>query len=85
MECILKRALRFTYSDYLSEYLSLLSKAGLVSLELQRQRTVAIETYKVLNGLSPVYLSDIFTVNNSTYSTRQAGRLKVPTVNSTIT
>ena len=83
MECILKRALRFTYSDYSSDYVSLLTKAGLPSLELQRQRSMAVETFKILNGLSPVYLCDIVTLNNISHNTRQACRLKVPTVNST--
>ena len=83
MEGILKRALRFAYCDYSSDYESLLKKANLVSLELNRQRTIAIETYKALHGLSPSFLVDLFKVYSSVYNTRQNNQLCVPSVKST--
>ena len=53
MENILKRALRYAYSDLDSSYESLLERAGLTTLEIHRIRAIAIEIYKILNGLSP--------------------------------
>jgi hypothetical protein len=83
MECILKRALRFAYDDYVSSYDVLLDRSGLTTLELHRQRLMAIETYKIKNGLLPDFLQDLICVNNTGHNTRQSNKLKVPTVNST--
>ena len=83
MECILKRALRLALNDYTSDFEILLAKANFVSLEIQRQRTLAIETFKAKNGMSPVYLTDIFVTNNNRYNTRQTENLYVPVVNTT--
>ena len=83
MGSILKRALRYAFSDYVSDYDSLLKRAGLVSLELGRQRAVAIETYKSLNGLAPKFLADIFKTLVNVYRTRQSNQLCVPSVKST--
>lgn len=83
MECILKRALRLALSDYASDYETLLAKANLVSLEIQRQRTLAIEIFKAKNGMSPQYLTDIFVTNKNSYNTRQKDNLHTPVVNTT--
>jgi hypothetical protein len=83
MESILKRALRFAFSDYVSSYESLLYKAELTTLEVNRQRNIAIETYKIMNGLAPEFLKDLFITNNLRYNTRQCNNLKVPTVRTT--
>ena len=83
MESILKRAVRFAFSDYVSSYESLLYKANLTTLEVNRQRNIAIETFKILNGLAPEFLRDLFSTNNSRYNTRQCNNLMVPTVKTT--
>ena len=48
----------FVY-DYISSYMELLTKANLPTLETQRIRTMAIETFEILNGLAPPVLSDL--------------------------
>lgn len=57
--------------------------ANLASLEIQRQRTLAIETFKAKNVMSPQYLIDIFVTNKNRYNTRQRDNLYIPVVNPT--
>ena len=58
-EKIQERALRFVYDDFNSSYTELLTKANLPTLETRRIRTMAIETFKILDGLAPSVLSDL--------------------------
>ena len=37
-------------------------KSQLPSLKVRRMRTIALESFKILNNLSPAYLNDLFTV-----------------------
>ena len=69
IEKIQERALRFIYSDYSSSYESLLIKSQLPSLKVRRMRTIALESFKILNNLSPAYLNDLLTVKNHSYIT----------------
>ena len=55
IEKIQERALRFIYSEYSSSYESLLIKFQLPSLKVRRLRTIALESLKILNNLSPAY------------------------------
>ena len=57
MERLQERALRFVYNDFSSSYHDLLQKVKIPSLYIRRMRTMAIETYKILNGLAPVVLT----------------------------
>ena len=59
IEKIQERALRFVDDDFNSSYTELLTKANLPTLETRRIRTMAIETFKILNGLAPSVLSDL--------------------------
>ena len=61
MEKIQERALRFVYGDYTTSYPGLLCKARLPSLELGRERDIAILTYKIINKLAPAYLNELLT------------------------
>ena len=70
IEKIQERALRFTYSDYSSSYESLLIKSQLPSLKVRRMRTIALESFIILNNLSPAYLNDLLTVKNHSYNFR---------------
>ena len=58
-EKIQERALRFVYNDFNSGYEELLIKANILSLHIRRLRTMAIETYKILNKMSAPVLSDL--------------------------
>jgi CRISPR/Cas system-associated endoribonuclease Cas2 len=59
MEKIQERALKFIYEDQNSTYEELLEKSKLPSLKVRRIRTIAIETFKIINKQSPLYLHDL--------------------------
>ena len=80
IEKIQERALRFIYSDYSSSYESLLIKSQLPSLKVRRLRTIALESFKILNNLSPAYLNDLLTFKNYSYSFRYQKTVEVPQV-----
>ena len=77
---IQERALRFIYSDYSSSYESLLIKSQLPSPKVRRIRTIALESFKILNNLSPAYLNDLLTVKNYSYNFRYQKTVEVPQV-----
>lgn len=83
MERIQKRALRFIYEDYDATYEELLARAGLPTLHIRRMRAVAIETFKILNNLSPPVLQDLLKLQERKYNFRYSNILHVPQVNST--
>ena len=73
---IQERGLRYVFKDFTSTYDELLSRADLPLLETARKRTVVTTVYKILNGLSPVYLSDLFHSANIQYNLRNnSGKL----------
>lgn len=53
IEEIQERVTRFIYDDLNSTYDQLLEKSSLISLEVRRLRTIALETCKILNKMSP--------------------------------
>ena len=66
MEKIQERALRFVYRDYDTTYHDdLLHKAKLPTLELGRERSIAILTYKILHDQAPNYLKDLINCNRN--------------------
>ena len=83
IERIQERALRFILNDYKLDYQSLLFEANNVTMEVKRMRSLCIEVFKTMNGLNPVYMSDIFKLNNSLYSSRRPYDFKIPRVNQT--
>ena len=50
-------ALRFVYNELDSTYEELLDKANTPTLHVRRLRTMALETFKILNNMSPPVLS----------------------------
>ena len=81
LEKIQERALRFVYDDFNPTYVNLLAKANIPSLHIRRLKTMAIETFKILNNMSPSVLSDlIYLRENSTYNFRYNNILQVPQV-----
>ena len=77
LEKLQYRALKFVFNDYNSSYESLLTKAGMPSLEVSRLRNIASEVYKAYNKLSPSYICDMFNKNvpNHTYNHRRKIKL----------
>ena len=61
IEKIQERDLRFNYRDYNSSYESLLMKSQLPSLKVRRLRAIALEAFKIIYNLSPVYSNDLLT------------------------
>ena len=80
IEKIQERALRFIYRDYDSSYESLLLKSQLPSLKVRRLRAIALEAFKILSNLSPVYLNDLLTFKNLSYSFRHTQTVEIPQV-----
>ena len=78
-----ERALRFVYEDYLSSYEQLLEKAKMPSLEIRSQRTMALETFKIINQLTPVCLQNMVNVKKSKYSFRYSNIVDIPQVKTT--
>ena len=83
LEKVQERALRFVYEDYNSSYEELLQKAKVPSLQIRRMRTMALETYKIINKLAPVCLHDLVHMKNSKYSFRYNNILEIPQIKST--
>ena len=84
IEKIQERALRFIYGDYDSSYSELLDKIGLPTLHVRRLRTMAIETFKILNDLAPPCLNDLVSFKHSTYNFRYKNIASIPRVRSTM-
>ena len=70
LERLLIRALRITYSDYVSHYDQLLSKARLLTLELTRLQLLAVEIYKSKHGMSPAFIAELFSPDAHRYNTK---------------
>lgn len=82
IEKIQERALRFVYEDYFSTYDELLAKANLPALHIRRLRTMAIETFKILNDLAQPVLNNLLVKRENTYNFRYSNILQVPQVKS---
>ena len=59
IEKIQQRALRFVYDDFQNSYEFLLEKSKLPSLKTHRMRTIALETFKIINKKSPLFIQDL--------------------------
>ncbi|MCU7801455.1 MAG: reverse transcriptase family protein, partial [gamma proteobacterium symbiont of Lucinoma myriamae] len=81
LEKIQERALRFVYEDYDLSYEELLHKANIPTLHVRRLRTMAIETFKILNNMSPSVLSNLVNLrDNTSYNFRYTNILQIPQV-----
>ena len=54
-----ERALRIAYDDYCSSFEELLNKDGAVTIHQRNLRALAVEMYKIPNGLSPTFMFKI--------------------------
>ena len=73
LESLQKRALRFVYADYESDYDTLLSKANMPTLQLSRLRALCIQVFKCLHNIAPKYMCDLFVLQDkSKHNTRLA-------------
>ena len=85
MEKIQFRALKFIYDDTDSTYEEPLTKSKLLvpTLKIRRIRTIAIETFKIVNKTSPLYLQDLITIKQSKYSFRYQNTASIPSTRTT--
>ena len=68
---IQERALRIVYNDYKSNFKELLERDHSFTFHERNIQYLAIEAYKVKNGLSPVIINDVFQFGkNSAYELR---------------
>ena len=62
-----------------STYEELLNKANILFLHIKRIRTMAVETFRILNDMSPPVLSDLVRIRDcSSYNFRYQNVLQVP-------
>ena len=66
LESLQTRALRFVYSDYESDYDTLLSRANMPTLKLSRLRALCTEVFKCTHNLAPQYMCDLFVLTDKT-------------------
>ena len=83
LEKIQERALRFIYKDYESSYESLLLQSKMPSLKLKRMRTMALVAFKIIYKETPLYLQNIITMKNNSYSFRYSNLTDIPQVRTT--
>ena len=83
VEKIQQRALRFIYEDYSITYEELLCKSKIPSLKIRRLRTVALEVFKIISRECSVYLQDLITIKNSSYSFRYQNKAVILQVRTT--
>ena len=79
-----ERSLRITYNNKSSSFEDLLDKDNSVTIHHRNIRTLAIETFKVLHGLSPPLLNEVFVERNCNYNLRGNNFLNRRRVNSVI-
>ena len=66
-----ERALRIAYNDYTSDFDNLLSRDDSVTIHQRNIQALAIEIHKNLNNLNPIFMKEIFSLNEHKYSTRR--------------
>ena len=85
IEKVQERALCFVYNDYSSTYLELVDKAKVPTLQVRRIRTMALETFKIINNLSPTCLNSLVRIKTSKYSFGYSNILDLPRVRTSST
>ena len=75
-----KRAVRLIYNDFTTSFEQLLDKDNSFTIHQQNIQSLAIEMYKVANGLSTNLFSEIFTKNEATNHFRSKSDFIIPKV-----
>ena len=65
-----ERALRIAYNDYTSDFNHLLEKDDSVTIHHKNIQALAIEIYKTMNDLNPVFMKEIFSLKPHNYPLR---------------
>ena len=72
-----ERALRFVLKDHNSDYKNILLKSGF-DFRIYVVKCLMIELFKILEGITPNYLSDLFVKADTPYDTRDKNKLIQP-------
>ena len=83
LEKINERALRLAYSDYSSSYKDVLANSKETTIHVQSVRILALEVYKTLNNLNPVFMKDYFVPKTTGYNLRLKNPLDIPRARTT--
>ena len=75
---IQERALRFVLKDHTSSYNDLLLKSGFHSFRIHAVKSLMTELLKILEGMAPDYLSELFVEADNPYDTRDKWKLIQP-------
>ena len=76
-----ERCLRVIYNDKRSSFEKLLTNDNFVSIHHSNIQTLAIEMYKVINGLSPEILNEIFQIREeSRCNLRHTSQFTIPPI-----
>ena len=75
--------MRFIYNDYKNSYDHLLEKSLMPSLKVRRLRTLAIETFKIINKSSPEFIQDLVNMKDNSYNFRYSNTADIPRVRTT--
>ena len=83
LEKVQERALRFINNDFTSSLSELLKLTNTQPLHVRRLKLMACEVYKIVNDLSPQYISDLVNSKVSPYDFRGEKKADIPRVKST--
>ena len=75
---IQERALWFVLKDHISNYKNLLLKSGFDSFRIYAVKSLMIELFKILEGMTTNYLSELFVKADTRYDTRDKCKLIQP-------
>ncbi len=78
IEKVQERALHYVLNDFNNTYSNLLHIASKSTFYLARLRILAIEIFKTLNNMSPLYMKDVFIQKEATYGLRDVNLLVQP-------
>ena len=83
IEKVQERALHFINNDFMSSLQDLLSSTSTVPLHVRRTQQMATEVFKIVNDMSPEYIKDLITIQNSSYNFSRENHASIPQVKST--
>ena len=78
IEKVQERALHYVLNDFNDTYYNLLQRTSKSTLYLTRLRFLAMEIFKVLNDMSPLYMKNLFIKKQTVYKLRDSTPLVQP-------
>ena len=81
LEKLQEHALATVYRDRSLTYDDVLRMSGQLSIRMNLVRLLAIEVFKCVNGINPVYLNELFITPESKYDLRNKSSLLQPKFN----